>query len=539
MLRTNWQMTVLDLQPSERTVPVILERQADALGDKPFVAIDGTVLSYRDVRELAATFAGSLAEAAISRGDRVAIMSGNRLEVLAAWAGCAWIGAILVPLNPASRGPQLAHVLTNAGPKALALSANLAPQLDAVPRPPPELERIWLLDEGAFSWNGMTAERFPSPGSAVEPAPVMPGDTLAILYTSGTSGPSKGVCCPHAQSYWWGRSVGEMLRVSGDDILHTTLPLYHSNAFNAIMHAGLYGAQLVVAPRFSVSKFWSRLAESRATVTYLLGAAASMLAAREIAPHERDHDVRVALSPATPPALQTNFRDRFGVELVDAFGMTETNAVIGPCEGKMRPGSMGRVMPGFEVRVVDDQDVDVPDGVPGELVMRADEPFAFATGYWRTPEETVATSRNLWFHSGDRVVRDAEGYFWFRDRLKDSIRRRGENISAWEVEQALLSHSGVATCAVIPVPSELGEDEVMAYVVAKPGHELSGPELVRFCEPLLPYFAIPRYIDFVPELPLTENGKVRKFILRDRGITRSTWDREQAGYVASDSSRAR
>jgi crotonobetaine/carnitine-CoA ligase len=185
-------------------------------------------------------------------------------------------------------------------------------------------------------------------------------------------------------------------------------------------------------------------------------------------------------------------------------------------------------MPGFSARVVDDDDAEVPDGEPGELVMRADEPFAFATGYWQMPEQTVAAWRNLWFHSGDRVVRDADGYFRFVDRLKDAIRRRGENVSAWEVEQVLVTHPGVAAAAVIPVPSELGEDDVMACVTARAGVGLKPEELVAHCVPRLAPFAVPRYVEIVESLPLTENGKVRKFVLRERGVTAATWDREAA-----------
>jgi carnitine-CoA ligase len=192
---------------------------------------------------------------------------------------------------------------------------------------------------------------------------------------------------------------------------------------------------------------------------------------------------------------------------------------------------MGRTMPGYQARIVDQNDEELPDGTPGELVMRADEAFAFATGYWRLPEQTVESWRNLWFHTGDRAVRDGDGSFRFLDRLKDAIRRRGENISAWEVEQVLQSHADVAAAAVIPVPSPLGEDDVMAVVVPREGSSLDPVELMEHCQPRLAYFAIPRYIDVVDALPLTENGKVRKFVLRERGVTGTTWDRDASGYV--------
>jgi crotonobetaine/carnitine-CoA ligase len=210
--------------------------------------------------------------------------------------------------------------------------------------------------------------------------------------------------------------------------------------------------------------------------------------------------------------------------------MTETNAAIGPRDGEQREGWMGRVMEGFEARVVDNDDAPVPDGTAGELILRASEPYAFACGYWRMPEATVAAWRNLWFHSGDRVVQEG-GWFRFLDRMKDAIRRRGENISAWEVEQVLLQHADVEAVAVIPVPSELGEDDVMACVVPRAEAVLDPAELVRFCAPRLPYFAVPRYVDVVAELPFTENGKIRKFVLRERGVTTATWDREAAGVA--------
>jgi crotonobetaine/carnitine-CoA ligase len=191
---------------------------------------------------------------------------------------------------------------------------------------------------------------------------------------------------------------------------------------------------------------------------------------------------------------------------------------------------MGPLYQGFAARVVDADDDEVADGEAGELTLRADEPFAFATGYWAMAEKTVEAWRNLWFHTGDRVVRDAQGYFRFVDRMKDAIRRRGENISSFEVEQVLLSHPEIATAAVFPVPSEMAEDEVMAAIVRTPGSRLSEMALIAFCEPRLPYFAIPRYVEFVGELPATENGKIQKFKLRERGITATVWDREAAGY---------
>ncbi len=518
------------MAPNERTIPLLLERSAELHGDRACLSVGDLHLSYAEVLVGARGYAAELAAAGVEAGDRVAIMSENRWEVLALWLGCAWRGAVFVPVNPASRGEQLEHILVNAGPRVLAVEAGVEERLEGLEHLPVELERIWAMGPGGTVLRtAVTVEPFPKPAGAIDPAPVSAADTLAILYTSGTTGPSKGVVCPHAQFTWWGENVGDWLGLTSDDVLYTCLPLFHTNALNAFVQSVMHGARYVVGPRFSASRFWQRLVDANATVTYLLGAMVSILTARPPSLLDRAHSVRVALAPATSAATWRSFEERFGIRIVEGHGMTETNAVIGPRDGEQRPGWMGRVMPGFDAHVVDEQDVEVPDGSAGELVMRADEPFAFATGYWRMSEDTVRAWRNLWFHSGDRVVRDEAGYFRFLDRLKDAIRRRGENISSWEVEQALLRHPNVAAAAVVPVPAELGEDEVMAYVVPRSGQTVDPVDLVRFCEPVLAYFAIPRFVEVVDGLPLTENGKVRKVVLRERGVAETTWDREAAG----------
>jgi crotonobetaine/carnitine-CoA ligase len=365
----------------------------------------------------------------------------------------------------------------------------------------------------------------------VDAEPMLPGDPFAVLYTSGTTGPSKGVICPHAQYYWWGANSAALLQVEPDDVLCTTLPLFHINALNTLAQALLTGAHMVLENRFSASGFWPTMAARGATVVYLLGAMVPILLAQPITPQERAHRVRRGLGPGVPADLMTTFTARTSVSLVDGYGSTETNFVIGATVADRKPGSMGRIRPGFEAQVVDEYDNPVQAGVPGELVLRAQEPFAFASGYLGMPEKTVEAWRNLWFHTGDRVARDADGWFRFIDRLKDVIRRRGENISSHEVEQVLLSHPDIEAAAAFPVASDLAEDEVMATLVIRPGEPFDPVALMQFCEARMPYFAIPRYIEVLPDLPRTENGKIQKFKLRERGVTPGTWDRDAAGYV--------
>jgi crotonobetaine/carnitine-CoA ligase len=524
------------MPPHPRTVPGLLAARAASDPHRALFACGDEAWTVGEAASIAAGHASALAAAGVGRGDRVALFCSNRPQLMRVVLGCAWLGAIAVPVNVACRGPQLQYYLANSGARLLAVEAALLPELAGVEAGAVALERVWVVDGDAAAapaaWASRTAA-MPAPGAPVGAATLSPGDTVAILYTSGTTGPSKGVCCPHAQLIAWGEHSARLLGVGRDDVLCTTLPLFHVNALNGFFQALVTGASQVVLPRFSASAFWDEMAARGATVGYLLGAMVPMLLARPPSGAERAHRMRIALAPGVPAALHARFRERTGVALLEGYGSTETNFVIAAVPGEGAEGTMGRLRPGFSARVADEHDAELPPGEAGELLLRADEPFAFATGYWGMPDRTVEAWRNLWFHTGDRVVRDAEGRFRFVDRLKDAIRRRGENVSSWEVEQVLLSHPSVAAAAVFPVRSELAEDEVMAAIVPEAGATLDPVGLVRFCETRMPHFAVPRFVDRVDDLPRTENGKVRKVVLRERGVTPSTWDREAAGVVVA------
>jgi len=456
-------------------------------------------------------------------------MCTNRIEFLETFLGCAWLGAVSVPINTAAMGPQIAYFLSNSGARLLVIESQFVARLAQADLSHAALQAIWVVGEdataGASPMGGVPSRAYPSAGQTVDAATVNAGDPLAILYTSGTTGPAKGVICSHAQYHWWGVNSARVLGVDGEDVLCTTLPLFHINALNTFAQAALVGCRVVVEPRFSASGFWAAMRTADATVIYLLGAMVPILLAQPAGDGERAHRVRIGLGPGVPAAAGAAFRARTGVSLLEGYGSTETNFVIATAAGAPPSGLMGRLQPGFDARVVDPHDVELPSGEAGELVLRADEPFAFANGYFGMPEETVKAWRNLWFHTGDRVVQGADGAFRFIDRIKDAIRRRGENISSYEVEQVLLAHPAVAGVAVYPVRSELAEDEVMAALVLKPGERLDLTVLARYCEERLPYFAVPRYVELMDDLPRTENGKVQKYKLRERGVTASTWVR--------------
>jgi crotonobetaine/carnitine-CoA ligase len=522
-LRRHWSQA---FAPAERTLPAMLTRQAERFAHQRLVSAGDTTWTYAETCEAAARCAGTLRAAGIEPGDRVALICSNRIEFLEIALGCAWLGAIAVPINIASRGPQLQHILSNCAARLLVLEAAYAENLALLHPGELALEAIWLIDGATEARLGEIASSPLPRGNERMAAAAGPGDLALILYTSGTTGPSKGVCCPHAQYFWWAANTAALLQLRADDVLCTSLPLFHTNALNTFYQALLTGSSVHFEKRFSASRFFAALAQHRATVTYLLGAMVPILLSRPRAPEETAHRVRIALAPGVPAQFHAEFRERTGIALLDGWGSTETNFALGTTIEHQKPGLMGPVFEGFHARVVDDHDNAVADGTAGELVVRADDPFAFAIGYFRAPEKTAEAWRNLWFHTGDRVVRQSDGYFRFVDRLKDVIRRRGENISSFEVEQVLLSHPAVANAAAFPVRSSLAEDEVMAGVVLHRGQQLTEVELIAFCEPRLPKFAIPRYLEFVPELPVTENGKVQKYKLRERGITDRTWDRE-------------
>lgn len=527
-------------QAASLALPALLAARAARDGDAALFSDRRTCWSSVQALDIAARRAGTLAAHGIGRGDRVALLCTNRSEFMEIVLGCGWLGAVVVPINTASRGMQLEHILCNSGARLIVAETHLVGAVQAIDAQAHALESIWLIESGeraeAPDGNGAPAagsvavQPLPPLGEPVAAPLIGDGDALAILYTSGTSGLSKGVICPHAQFYWWARLTAGHLGVVPGDVLYTCLPLFHTNALNAFFQALVSDAQLVADRRFSASGFFASLVETRATVTYVLGAMVPILLGRPASGEERAHRVRIALAPGVPGHFQQEFTDRCGIALLDGYGSTETNFVLGGGIDDQRAGYMGRLVPGFDARVVDEHDHEVPDGEAGELILRADTPFAFASGYFGMPEKTVEAWRNLWFHTGDRVVREANGYYRFVDRLKDAIRRRGENISSYEVEQVLLSHPAVETAAVYAVKSELAEDEVMAALVLRAGETLDALDLIRYCEPRLPYFAVPRYLDFVTDLPRTENGKIQKYKLREAGISATAWDLEASGY---------
>jgi crotonobetaine/carnitine-CoA ligase len=372
-------------------------------------------------------------------------------------------------------------------------------------------------------------EFFSSSENPVE-VEVYPWDPLSIIYTSGTTGLPKGALGPHN---FWIVCAEKMLeyRDGGkEDIFYTFMPLYHFNAQCLTTVTTLVAeAQMVLADRFSASRFWDDTRRYGATQFNYLGGVIPILVKQPAKPNDLDNPIRIALGGGCPGAVMEEAEKRFGMKCLEGYGMTEIGIPIHVRLNDRRPGSCGKPMDIYEIKLFDDQDNEVPIGEIGEIVFRPREPFVMMLGYYNMPDKTAESLQNLWFHTGDLAKKDADGYFYFVDRKKDALRRRGENISSFEVERAVNSHPNVLESAAVAVPSEIGEDEVKICVVLKPGAGLSAEELIRHCNDRMPYFAVPRYVEFMESLPKTPTDRVEKYKLKQAGITPNTWDVEKAG----------
>jgi crotonobetaine/carnitine-CoA ligase len=523
----------------ERTILGALIAAAERDPDKQSVRLVGDRgYSAREMLDRAAHVAGLLEQSGAGRGDRVVIMLSNRIEFLDVFFAAAHVGALSVPLNTSLRGPILEHMIRDSEPSAIITEAQYLDVIGAAVEAIGLTARLYVIEPSVTAY-AVDVIDFSEALSSVSPIPtadVLRYDDACILYTSGTTGPSKGVLHTHNSIVAFGESTDRFLDYGPEDVAHNCLPLFHANALCvSLLPALRIGATVVFGNRFSASNYWREVRDEGATVVSILGAMVPILWGREPSDEDQNNAVRVALSVPTPSAdIYEQFEKRFGLRLVSQYGMTDTSCIIStPPHLAGRPGYAGVENPNFECIIVDEHDEPVPDGVAGELLVRPRKPNIMMSSYWNNPQATMETWRNLWFHSGDVLVREADAWFRFVDRRKDAMRRFGENISSFEVESVIAMHPSVEEVAVYAVPAELSEDEVMAAVVLVPGSSGDLTDLGAFCDQHLPYFASPRYLLVLPSLPKTPTAKVRKDELRGRGITAGALDRGPRGRKAS------
>lgn len=513
----------------------VLERRAREKPGFPFLRLgDGSEITYGEMHDRVRATAAALARLGVRQGDTVTVWLPNSPDMIRVWFAINWLGAVYVPINVAYRGALLAHVIGNAGSRVIIASPDLVRRLADINR----AELAVCVTVGGEVEPGLAIDGLAilsretalagDPAEAPEPErPVEPWDVQSVIYTSGTTGPSKGVVSTYAHLYHMsGRQAWPM--VDETDTFLVYGPLFHVGGTCPVAAMLNRGGTVGLAGDFVTDRFWDHVRATRATMVILLGVMTAFISKAPPSPDDRNHTLRKAVMIPLDENWRA-FRERFGAQVWTLFNMTEISVPVISGPGPEKPGVCGRPREGVEVRIVDDNDCEVPPGVVGELIIRTDAPWALNSGYFKNPEATAQAWRNGWFHTGDAFRRDADGDYFFVDRKKDAIRRRGENISSYEVEVEILAHPAVRECAVVAVPNETSEDDVLAIVAPTPGASIDPPELLEFLRPRLAHFMLPRYIRVLDDLPKTPTQKVEKHVLRSAGVTPDTWDREKAG----------
>ncbi len=531
-------MHLLDLDStSERLLGRCLRRQAEKLPERDFIVWDTERFSYGRVNELANASARGFRTLGVGPGDTVALLMETCPDWVWATLGLNKLGAVWVPTNVDYKGTWLRESLEDSGAKLLVADAALLPRVaEAGVRC---FEQIMVrgdapdLDLGATL---LPIEQLTAlPGGEPDDSELSYSDTSAILWTSGTTGRSKGVMQSH--NAWIRAAVigAQNAGLREGEVLYNCLPMYQSAAWVANLYRALVcGVPCAVDPRFSAGDFWDRTRHYGATMVFTLGAMHMFLWNAPEREDDLQNPVRVAGMVPMPEDLIPRFKARFGIEEIhQGYGQSEVMALLSRRPGRSyKPNSLGEATDGIEVRLLDDDDLEVAAGEAGEFCVRPLEPYTIFNGYWRNPEATVQAWRNLGYHTGDLGRADEDGELYFVDRKADFIRYKGRNISSFAVEAAVSGHPAVLQCAVHGVTSEEleSEAELKACIVLRSGAEVSAEEVARFVNDNAPHFFVPRYIEFFEELPQTPTGRVQKYKLRERGVSPATWDARQRGF---------
>lgn len=518
------------------TLSALLEQRAEREGDRSFLRMTGLDLSFSEFNVRCNQVAHGLEAFDVKQGEMVAVMLPNSLEFMLVWLALGKLGAVEAPINTSFRGPGLAHMLNLVGSRLLVVDDAYLDAIEGIADTLSDLRTLVVRGDAEAA-----ARRFPEwdvrPFSDLVHARddnprvrVKTTDLAMLLFTSGTTGRSKACMLSHNYTVRQGELMADAYRFVRDDVLYCPYPLFHVDAAVFTVSPALsLGATAALGERFSVSRFWEEIRSFQATVFDFMGATLTWLWKQPERPDDADNPVRLGWG-VPMPEFAAGFEERFGLKLIENYGLTDAGVMIFyPYDEERRPGSCGRAIDAYDVRIVDDGDVEVPAGTTGEIVIRPNEPSLIMDGYYKMPEATLDVMRNLWFHTGDLGYQDEDGYFYFVARRKEAIRRRGENISAFEIEEILASHPAVLECAAVGVPSEFTDEDVKVCVVLRPGATVGPEEIVTFCTERMASFMVPRFIEFLAELPKTPTAKIEKYRLRDAGVTEGTWDRERAG----------
>ncbi|MEM6483696.1 MAG: AMP-binding protein [Pseudomonadota bacterium] len=511
-------------------VRYLIDRWAREIPDTVYAVFEsGETWTYRELREKVIATATGFAAKGVFQGDHVAVwLFGGREGILTFFA-INYLGAVFVPFNTAYKGALLAHVLKNSDARLLVANRDLIPRLNEVDTA--LLEAVVSVagdpTESPLPWE--TFEVVSGRGDTLPDLehPIEPWDNQSIIYTSGTTGPSKGVLSSYLHLYTnAGPETWHFVHAS--DRFLVNMPLFHIGGMGIISVMLARGGSIAVMENFDTERFWPFVRKTQTSAAFLLGVMATFLLKQPPSEQDQDHSLRLAfMVPMTETAV--DLHKRFGIDIYTIFNMTEISSPIVSEPNPTERGTCGQQRDGVQLRLVDENDCEVPVGEVGELLVRTDRPWGMNSGYYKNPEATAQAWRNGWFHTGDCFRCDEDGFYYFVDRRKDAIRRRGENISSFEVEAEVVAHPSAREAAAYGVPSELSEDDVMISVAPVAGQQIDPEELTRFLIERMAYFMVPRYVRVLDELPKTPSAKVQKNLLRDDGVTGDTWDREQAG----------
>lgn len=537
---TNEELKKLETEMDGWVMTKILEERARTSPDKTFINIrNKKMFTYKEVNERSNQVAHYMQKLGILKGDRVAVLLSNCEEYVFILLGLHKIGAVQVPVNTAYKMDFLQYAIDFSESRILITSNEYLDRIVPIEDSLPQLEKITIVGENQDNpgikklpladFTEAWGESMENPGIEVTFA-----DPERIMFTSGTTGRSKGVFRAHAAAYWSAHNYVKIVGLTSDDVVFTSLPLFHANAQAlSLFPALLAGATIAIYERFSATQLWDWCRECGATVFNILGAMSYFLYNQPVKPNDGDNPVRMIMAAPSPRDIYHEFENRFKVKFTEGYGLTETGmATYMPPEAP-KIGSIGKGAPGYVVKVVDDKDRELPPNTPGEIVIRNQLPWLMVTEYYKMPEKTASDFRNLWFHTGDGGRMDEDGYIYFLDRIKDYIRRRAENVSSFEVEKIINAHPLVEESAAVGVPAGEGavaEEEIKICVVLKEGAQLEALDLIKWAEDRMPYFMIPRFIEFYKSLPKTPTERVQKHILKSAGVTPDTWDLVASSY---------
>ncbi len=527
-------MSYLDQFPPADTIAhLLLERRASEDPEAVFYTFRNEIWTLGRFNATVNRMARNLAVHGIGAGAHVAVLMDTSPDYLALWFALSKLGAVEIPINTAYRGELLTHVLRTARATHAVIDARFGQALaEAAPGP---LDRIVLRgDDGGAHLPGriLPFAHLHDPAEETNFGRTVRHDALVgVIFTSGTTGPSKGVMLSHHYLTAYGLMYADINGLKSDDVILNFLPFFHIAAkFKTIAVLACKG-RMRLQERLSISTFWDEVRAHGVTNFVGVGGICNMLIARPPSPDDAGTTIRTIYAVPDPAEIHEELERRFGCRITTVYGSTEAGLPLFRAAGDpYRPMSCGRVSPHYEVQIVDDDDLPLPVGATGHIVVRPKRPCLIGAGYIGMPDRTVEAWRNLWLHTGDRGHRDEDGWFFFDDRASDSLRRRGENISSFEVETLVARHPGVAEAVVVSGPSEVGEDEVRVLVIPREGAELRPEDILRHCAAVMPYFMVPRFIDIVEDVPRTATAKVEKYRIRAAGLTERTWDSLAHGW---------